>query len=217
MIEHAYLYRSVQIGDIIKMSNPIHAHILKINSSGRNSDSHSRALVDKLVERLSAKNPNIKITDRDTAKGVEFVNETWISANFSPPEARSKEQVESLQGSDTLLDELFAADTLVFGVPIYNFGIPASLKAWFDQVARAGRTFQYTENGPQGLVEGKKAYVIIASGGIESGSDNDYATAYMHQILGFLGITDVEIIAADQLMMGEETKLAHVHELIEAA
>ncbi len=101
--------------------------------------------------------------------------------------------------SDSLVAELKDADVLVIGVPIYNFNVPASLKAWIDMIARARLTFRYTENGPEGLLQGKKAYLVVATGGVPVGSPVDFATPYLKHALGFIGITDVEIIAADRL------------------
>lgn len=118
--------------------------------------------------------------------------------------------------SDTLVGELKSADTIVIGTPVYNFAVPAALKAWIDLVARARETFQYTEDGPVGLLQGKKAYVIIASGGTKVGSEIDFAGNYLKHVLGFIGITDVTIVAADQLMMepkNREVALARTLEL----
>lgn len=199
------------------MSNPIPAHILKINSSGRNSESYSRKLVDRLVAKLSAKNADVKVTTRDTSAGIDFVDEQWITSSFTPADKRTADQETILALSNELVDELVAADTVVIGVAMYNFAIPASLKAWLDQVVRPGRTFQYSDTGPQGLLKDKKVYVILATGGTEADGDIDFASGYLRHILGFMGLTDVEFIAADQLMMGDEAKLAQAHELIEAA
>ena len=110
-------------------------------------------------------------------------------------------------GGLELIAELKAADVVVIGAPIYNFGIPAALKAWVDMIARARKTFRYTSEGPEGLLKGKKAYVVIASGGMPVDSDMDFATPYLRQVLGFIGITDVEVIAADALGNGMDKKL----------
>ena len=142
--------------------------------------------------------------------------ESWVGANFTPDEARTAEQVQTLALSDTLIAELEAADTLVLGVPLYNFGVPAAFKAWIDLVARARKTFKYTENGPVGLLQDKKAYVVIASGGTKSGSEIDFATGYMRHLLGFLGITDVTFIAADQQMMHGEAQIEAARAEIDA-
>lgn len=190
-------------------------HILHINTSARTNGSQSRTLSAKLVQRLSGSNTTI--TQRDV--GVTpppAVTEAWVSANFTPEDSRTEAQRDTLALSDELISELDAANTLVIAVPIYNFGVPAAFKAWVDQVARARKTFQYTENGPVGLLEGKKAYVVIASGGTKSGSDIDFATPYVKHVLGFIGIHDVEIIAADQLMMDAEATLKAAYDAIEA-
>ena len=101
-------------------------------------------------------------------------------------------------------------------MPIYNFGVPAALKAWVDQVARAGVTFKYTENGPQGLLEGKRAILVVASGGTAAGSDIDFASGYMQHVMGFIGITDVTVITADQMMMDTEAALAKATAQVDA-
>ena len=199
------------------MSNSMPKNILRINSSGRVEGSYSRSLLDQLVDRLLTKNGDAKVVDRDVSKGIEYIDQIWIGANNTPAEDRTDSQRQRLSISDYLIDELIVADTLVIGVPIYNFGIPAALKAWVDQVTRANRTFKYKDTGPIGLLTGKKAYLVITSGGTECGSDIDFATGYMCHVLGFIGITDTEIIPADQLMVAEEAKLANALKLIEAA
>lgn len=173
--------------------------VLEIAASGRNDGSVSRMLSTDLVGALEERHGRIELTRRDLNSGLAFVDEAWINANFTAVEDRSAEQRAVLAESDALVAELKAADVLVIGTPIYNFGIPAALKAWIDMVARARLTFRYTENGPQGLLEGKKAYVIIASGGVPVDSAVDFATPYLRHALGFIGITDVEVIAADRL------------------
>lgn len=170
--------------------------LLKIEASARYQGSVSRDLTSAIAARLGAS----KIVTRDLAQTpLPQLDETWIGANFTPPDSRTAAQNAALALSDRLVEELEAADTIVIGVPIYNFGIPAALKAWIDLVARAGRTFRYTENGPRGLLTGKRAVLAVASGGTPAGSEIDFATTYMRHVLGFLGITEVEIIAADQL------------------
>ncbi len=198
------------------MSNSITKNILKINSSARIQGSYSRPLVDMLVEKLLSENGKANVVDRDVSKGIEFVDEAWIGSNFTPANDRSETQIQRLAASDLLVDELIAADTIVIGVPIYNFGIPATLKAWVDQIARVNRTFEYSETGPLGLLQNTKAYLVIASGGTKSGSDIDFATGFMQHILGFIGISDVVVITADQLMMDEKASLSVAHKQIVA-
>ncbi len=175
--------------------------VLRIDASARKNGSSSRALTDAMIEKLAPEN----IITRDVANGIPFVTEDWVNANFTDETARSDEQKATLAGFDALVDEVLAADTLVIGVPIYNFGVPAALKAWIDMIARARKTFQYTPNGPEGLLTGKKAYIMMASGGTEVGSEIDFASGYLRHVLGFVGITDVTIVAADrQMMKGKE-------------
>jgi FMN-dependent NADH-azoreductase len=133
-----------------------------------------------------------------------LLTENWVGANFTDDADRSDDQKAALAASDEMIAELEAADTIVIGVPIYNFSIPAALKAWIDLIARARKTFRYTEAGPEGLLKGKKAYLVVTSGGVPVGSDYDFATGYLRHVLGFVGITDVNIIAADQQMMNGE-------------
>ncbi|MGH1463779.1 MAG: FMN-dependent NADH-azoreductase [Cognatishimia sp.] len=168
--------------------------ILHIDSSARYDESISRRRSANIVASLNAKS----VVQRDLAEGLPFLNETWVGATFTPKENRSQEQSDVLKTSDALVKELQDADTIVIGLPIYNFGVPASLKAWVDLVARAGVTFQYTETGPQGLLTGKKAIITIASGGVEIGSAMDFASPYLRQALGFLGISDVTILSSNE-------------------
>lgn len=178
---------------------------LVINSSGRTELSVSRKLTAELVAELAVKHPGLHITHRDVAIGLPFVNGLMISGFYVPDEQRTPEQRQALAFSDELVEELKAADVLVIGAPIYNFSIPASLKAWVDLIARAGLTFSYSEAGPKGLLTGKKAYLVVTSGGVEVGSPYDLATPYLRQALGFMGITDVVVISADRLnLLGEQ-------------
>ncbi len=190
-------------------------NILHIDASARQAGSVSRDLTQHLVDALS--NSGTDVTKREIGLSpLPLITETWVGANFTPEEDRSDDQKHVLELSDTLIAELEAADTLVLGVPIYNFGVPAALKAWVDLIARVRKTFKYTENGPVGLLEGKKAYVVIASGGTQSGSEIDFATPYVRHVLGFVGIHDVSIIAADQLMATGDEKLKTARDQIAA-
>jgi FMN-dependent NADH-azoreductase len=181
--------------------------LLRIDASARRENSISRQLGDRLENAISTGSPDPRITKRDVAEGLPLVNEAWIVANFTPDEDRTAEHHKTLSLSDALVEELKAADTIIFTTPIYNFGVPATLKAWIDMIARVGLTFRYTENGPVGLLENKRAYIVIASGGTPIGSDIDYASGYLRHIMGFIGITDVTIIAADQIMKNEDNAL----------
>lgn len=175
-------------------------NILVVSASGRIDGSVSRQLTQDFLSALK-EDVDINVTERDLADGLPFVDQNWINANFTPAEDRTADQTATLSFSDGLVDELKAADLVVIGAPVYNFGVPASLKAWIDQVARARLTFQYTENGPVGLLTSKRAVIVTVSGGTEVGSDIDFATGYLRHILGFLGIHDVAQINADRMMI----------------
>ncbi|MBY4894823.1 NAD(P)H-dependent oxidoreductase [Rhodobacteraceae bacterium N5(2021)] len=187
-------------------------HILRIDASARRAGSVSRDLTDQIITQMGA----ATVTTRDLATGIPLLEEAWIGANFTPADQRTPEQAATLALSDTLVAEIKAADTLVIGVPIYNFGVPAALKAWVDQVARAGVTFQYSETGPKGLLEGKRAVLVIASGGTESGSDIDFATNYMRHVLGFIGITAIDVVTADRLMVDADAAMKTAQDQIGA-
>ena len=182
-------------------------NILKIDSSARSDGSISRELGAAIVARLGEGGPT-QVVERDVSTGLPVVSSDWIGANFTPAGDRNDDQRSALALSDELVAEVQAADVLVIGLPIYNFGVPASLKAWVDLVARAGVTFKYTDTGPQGLLEGKRAIVAVASGGTEVGSDYDFATGYIRHVLGFIGITDVTFVTADRLMMDADGSMA---------
>jgi FMN-dependent NADH-azoreductase len=181
------------------MDNRKAPKVLKIDSSGRRNGSTTRALTGDLVSALEQRHGGIDLVERDLSSGLPFVDERWIGANFTPAEERSDEHRQTLAESDRLVAELKAADVIVIGAPVYNFGVPAVLKAWIDMIARARLTFRYTPNGPEGLLEGKKAYLVMSSGGTPVDSDIDFATPYLRHALRFVGITDVEVIAADRV------------------
>ena len=178
--------------------------VLRVDASARGESSVTRQLADLMLRELVERVPGLSLARRDVAAGLPFVDAAWVGANQTEPAARDAAQRQALATSDELVAELKAADVLVIATPIYNFGVPASLKAWVDQVARARLTFRYTEQGPQGLLTGKKAYVLVATGGTEVGSAIDFATPWLRFVLGFLGITDVEVIAADRGMLRGE-------------
>ncbi|MGR3617312.1 MAG: FMN-dependent NADH-azoreductase [Paracoccaceae bacterium] len=168
--------------------------LLHIDSSARFSDSASRILTSRIVEHQS---PAITISRDLTETPIPQLTEAWLNANFTPADARTDAQKAQLETSDALVKELQAADTIVIGLPMYNFSMPASLKAWIDMIARVGVTFQYTENGPVGLLEGKRAIIAYASGGVPQGSPVDFASDYIRHFLGFIGITEVEFVSAE--------------------
>ncbi len=172
--------------------------ILHINSSGRNEGSVTRDISGQLVQQLQHRE-GLEINHVDLAEGLPFVDEQWIAGNFTDPDERSDLKKAKLAVSDSLVADLQEASHIVIASPIYNFSVPAVLKAWIDMVARARVTFRYTENGPEGLLKGKKAYLVIASGGVPLGSDMDYASTYLRHVMGFLGIDDVTLVNANEL------------------
>jgi FMN-dependent NADH-azoreductase len=190
-------------------------NILRIDASMRKTDSYSRDLLDKLIKQLNGeKGINVKVTTRDLADGISLINEQWIAANFTAIDERNEDQHKSLIASDTLVDELNKAELIVIGLPIYNFGVPAAFKAWIDQVVRSKLTFQYTDTGPVGLLNNKKAYIIVASGGTKLGTELDFISDYVRHVLGFIGITDITFIDSSSVGLDESKVLAHAHEHI---
>lgn len=171
-------------------------NVLHINASSRYDGSLTREVSTQLTEILAGQN-SITLQQRDVATGLPFIDENWINANFTDPADRSESQKNVLALSDQLINEVKAADVIVMAVPIYNFGIPAALKAWIDLVARARETFRYTENGPVGLLENKKVYLVMASGGVPLESEVDFASNYLKFFMQFIGITDVTLVNAN--------------------
>lgn len=187
--------------------------LLRLDASIRGEASVSRRVTDRLIERVAA--PDTTIITRDLSQGVAAIDGNWLGAVFTPADERNPAQAEIAAQADALLDELRRADTLVIGLPIYNFGVPANLKNWFDQLARKGETFTYTETGPQGLMSGKKAFVVLSSDGTELGGPVDFASGYVRHMLNFFGITDVTFVAADKLVFGADEALARAEAAIE--
>ncbi|VAW46270.1 FMN-dependent NADH-azoreductase [hydrothermal vent metagenome] len=183
--------------------------ILHINSSGRYKDSITRQVSELVVEHLKESAALQEVIKRDVAEGVPFINEVWINSNFTAQEERTEEQKMALSFSNELVAELKKSDYIVMATPIYNFSIPAVLKAWIDLIARAGLTFRYTENGPVGLLENKKAIVVMASGGVPIGSEMDMASGYLKFVLGFIGIHDVTIIDASVIDYLDDDEKKH--------
>lgn len=175
--------------------------VLRVDASARRQGSATRRLADRLVDALTRGRAGRRIVRDLAGAPPPLIDETWIAANFAAPESRTAAQRAALAESDRLVAELQAADDIVLAVPIYNFSVPAALKAWFDQVARARLTFRYTADGPQGLLRDKRAWLVVASGGTEVGGPVDFATGWLRHALAFLGIEDVRIIAADRLMV----------------
>ncbi len=173
--------------------------ILHIDASGRHTESASRQLSAQIVKKFSS--DDAQVTYRDVSQGLPFLDDVMIGSYFTPEEDRNEQQKLAIVKSDQIVQELLENDAIVIGVPIYNFAMPASLKAWADLAARAKVTFKYTENGPVGLLENKKAYVVVTSGGVAIDSPADFLSPWIRQFLGFLGISDVTIIDASSINM----------------
>ena len=184
-------------------------NILQINSSARafanGQGSQSTRLANELVETLRAGNADATHTLRDLAANPHpALDETTLGALFTPAESRTSEQHARVALDQALIDEVKAADVIVIGVPMINFGISSQLKNWIDAIAKAGVTFKYTATGPVGLIEGKKVYAVLTRGGVYRDQPHDTQVPYLRQTLGFLGIKDVEFIYAEGLNMGPE-------------
>lgn len=169
--------------------------ILNIITSIKGDASFSNKLSNAVLEKLTKEYPASEVKTFDLSKTpLPYLNEVQLSAFYTPEEAHTTDQSESIKLSDDAIKDLLEADIIVIGVPMYNFGIPALLKGWIDQVARAGKTFSYDENGPKGLISGKKVFLSVASGAVFSDGpykSYDFAEPYLRVVLGFLGITDV--------------------------
>ena len=195
--------------------------ILQINSSARAESSHSTRLANALAERLRAAQPQAEFSVRDLGRTPHpMLDEVALQALFSPAEQRTPEQAARVALDDALIAEIQAADVVVLGVPMYNFGIPSQLKNWIDAISRAQVTFRYTANGPEGLLTGKKVYVALTRGGLYRNTPNDTQTPYLKTFFGFLGMTDVQFVYAEGLAMGpeaEQNALASAYTQIEEA
>ncbi len=184
------------------------SRVLALKSSILGDYSQSNKLVEDFIKNVDQD----KLTVRDLAANPLPVLDFAVATALRATEDLSQEQQAVVDLSDTLIEEVKAADTLVIAAPMYNFTIPTQLKNWIDLIARAGVTFKYTENGIQGLIEGKKAIVITTRGGIHKDSPTDNVTPYLRTVLGFVGITDVEFVYAEALNMGEDAAAKGISE-----
>ena len=181
--------------------------LLIVNSSPR-SNSVSRKLTRQFAEDWKARHPGAQIVERDLSDGtIPYINEPWIEAAHTPEANRTPAQRDLLALSDTLIAEIMAADVILLGIPMHNFSVPASFKAWIDQIARAGKTFSYTGQGPKGLIPSHKKVAAILSRGGTYASESpqgpiDFQVSYLRQILALMGLTDVTFIHADRQGMG---------------
>lgn len=186
------------------------SNILLVTSSPRGGQSHSSRVASNLVDRLLEADPEATVTHRDLhANPMPHIGEAFAIGSRKPAEARTAAEDEVVAISDAAVDELLAADTIVVATGLINFGISSTLKSWVDNIARAGRTFRYTEAGPEGLAKGKKAYLVVASGGVYSegpAAAFDHADPYLRTVFGFLGITDIETIRIEGVAFGPEAE-----------
>src|SRR3989344_7265879 len=181
------------------------SQVLVIESSARTQGSVSRELTAQFIAQWHAAHPSDTVTVRDLAvEQVPHLDMDWLGGWMTPAEQQSDAEKAALARSNTLTNELLAADVLVLAAPMYNFTIPSTLKSWLDHVLRAGVTFKYTDTGPQGLLSGKRAFVLTARGGIYAGSAQDHQEPYLRQALAFVGIHDVSFIHAEGLNLGSE-------------
>lgn len=190
------------------------SNILFLKTSPKEEGSISTELGEYLVNKLTSVSKST-VTKRQLDEEIPFINQQIINGLYVDDSQKTVEQKEALKLSDTIVEDVNNHDTIVISTPIYNFSAPAVLKAWADMVARVNKTFSYSENGPVGLLKDKKAYVVISSGGTKVGSEIDFFTPWMKHFLKFIGITDVEFIAADQLMSDDGTKLQLVKNQID--
>ena len=180
-------------------------NILQINSSARSTGSASTRLADAITARVQAANPGATVTRRDlAAQPHPVLDEPTLQALFTPADKRTPEQAARIALDDALIAQVQAADVIVIGAPMYNFGITVQLKSWFDAIARANVTFKYTETGPVGLLTGKKVYVGLSRGGLHRDSANDSQVPYLNTMFGFLGMTDVQYVYSEGMGMGPE-------------
>lgn len=188
-------------------------NILVITASIFGQDGQSSQLVKRTLDQLRQTHGDVNIVTRDLAvEPVPHLDASRFGAFLTGEDDRNDEQKRVIDYSDSLIQEIQSADVIVMGVPMYNFGIPSALKAYFDHIARAGVTFRYTENGPVGLLEDRPVYVLAARGGIYAGTPNDSQTPYIRSFLGFIGLKDVHFVYAEGLNMGEDKKASSLKE-----
>lgn len=181
--------------------------LLQIKTSLFSDQGQPSRLANQLVEKWRQANPTGTVVVRDlTSSPIPHLDQERFNAFVTVPEKRTAVQASLAAESDQLINELRVADVVVIGLPMYNFGIPSTLKAWIDHVARAGHTFKYTENGPIGLLQDRKTYLFAARGGLYKGTSKDTQTTYVTNVLNFIGIRDIEFVYAEGLAMGDEPR-----------
>lgn len=192
--------------------------LLQINSSIYNGSGQSSQLADRFVEAFLLRQPDARLLKRELARDeVPHLTAERFHAFQVKPEERSAAERDIVEYSDALIDELRQAEVIVLGLPMYNFGVPSQLKAYFDHIARAGVTFRYTASGPEGLLKGKRAYVFAARGGVYAGNPLDTQTQYVRDFLRFLGIEEIEFVYAEGLALGDPSRNQSLSEAGSAA
>ena len=197
----------------LTIANP--KRVLRLDVSANPGDSSSRKLGNYLLRQLQQGNPAMETRERDLNTGLSFIDSNWIAANFTAKEERDEYQSAHLELSDQLIAELNWANHFVLTTPMYNFGVPGTLKAWIDLVCRAEVTFRYGENGAEGLLKGKRVDIVITTGGAPLDSPVDFVSGYLRQVFNFIGINDINIIGADQMNVDANASFAKAISQIE--
>jgi len=183
-------------------------NVLLVLSSPRGDESYSHRVANQVIEEIRVDHPDADVVIRDLVNDpLPHVGEPFVTGRVLPAAERNAAQAEALRLSDALVDEVEAADVIVIAVPMYNFGVPSALKAWIDHIVRPGRTFSYSKDGPAGLVQGKKAIMVVARGGVYSQGPMmsfEFQESYLRTVLAFIGIVDVDIIRVEGLAMGDD-------------
>lgn len=174
------------------------------------AESKTQQMSEYFVTQL-AKNYEYSQVSRDLTKALPLIDQDWIGAAFTPEQDRNTKQKDTLRLSDILIEEINKADHIVLSVPMYNFSLPANVKSWFDHIARVGKTFKYTEQGPEGLVNNKPVSILVATGGTPLGSEADFLTPYLKQLFAFIGIIDVHVfVASDNYIEAIDHHIQHL-------
>jgi len=182
--------------------------LLRIDASARHDDSVTRQLGDEFQRLWLAQHPAAQVRHRDLSQPLPQLDAAWVASNLTDPAERNAAQRAVLALSDQLIAELQQADAVLVTVPLYNFAVPAAMKAWIDLVCRARETFTYTEQGPKGLLKDRPVTIVFASGGVPVGSAMDFASGYLKHIFGFIGLQDVRLVAAERMNVDPDAALA---------
>ena len=190
-------------------------HILRLDASANPSASGSIDLGNRLLAHIFEQDPQIEVRQRDLNQEAQFIDSDWIAANFTPVESLGESAKQRLAHSDELIAELQWADHILLTTPMYNFSVPATLKAWIDQVCRAGITFRYTPDGPVGLLGNKRVDIVITTGGVALDSPLDFMSGYLRQVFKFIGIESLDIIGAERMNVDSNDSITRALQKIE--